>query len=106
MFDIAWSEMAVIAVVALVILGPKELPNALRLLASWLRYARKMANEFQSGFNDIVREAELQDMHQKMKSISKGDIGKIIEEHIDPTGDIKKQIASPESDDKSNVKPS
>ena len=96
MFDIAWSELAVIAVVALVILGPKELPNALRMLAGWLKYARKMAGEFQSGFNELLREAELDEMQKKMQSIRKGDIGKIIEEHVDPTGEIKSGLTSPE----------
>ena len=51
MFDIGWSEIAIIVVVALVVLGPKELPNALRMATQWIRYARKMASEFQSGID-------------------------------------------------------
>ena len=53
MFDIGWSEMAIIAVVALVVIGPKELPNALKTVAYWMTQARKMAREFQSGVDEM-----------------------------------------------------
>ena len=49
MFDIAWSELGVIAVVALVVIGPKDLPRVLRTMGQWTSKARSMAREFQSG---------------------------------------------------------
>jgi sec-independent protein translocase protein TatB len=88
MFDIGWSEIAIIVVVALVVLGPKELPNALRMATQWLRYARKMASEFQSGIDQIVREAELDDARKAVQSVASMDLASEIKQAVDPTGDI------------------
>ena len=92
MFDLGWDEMAVIAVVALVFLGPKELPNALRTVSSLTKAARKLAGEFQSGVNEIIREADLEDTKKKLtelQSINKNTIQKAVEKAVDPTGEIK-----------------
>src|SRR4029450_13815034 len=59
MLDIGWSEMLIIGVVALVVIGPKELPGALKTFAYWMKQARKLAREFQSGVDDMIRQAEL-----------------------------------------------
>ena len=58
MFDLGWGELLVVGAVALVVLGPKELPNALRTITNLTKSARRLAGEFQSGINEIVREAE------------------------------------------------
>ena len=55
MFDLGWSELLVVGVVALVVLGPKELPNALRTVSNLTKAARKLAGEFQSGINAALR---------------------------------------------------
>lgn len=92
MFDLGWDEMAVIAVVALVVLGPKELPNALRTVSSLTKAARKLAGEFQSGVNDIIREADLEETKKKLtelQSINKNTIQRAVEKAVDPTGEIK-----------------
>jgi sec-independent protein translocase protein TatB len=88
MFDIGWSEIAIIVVVALVVLGPKELPNALRMATQWIRYARKMASEFQSGIDQIVREAELDDARKAVQSVATMDLAGEIKQTVDPTGEI------------------
>jgi sec-independent protein translocase protein TatB len=62
MFDIGWSEFALIAVVALIAIGPKELPGVLRTVGQWMGKARKMAAEFQSQFQEAMREAEMADL--------------------------------------------
>ena len=95
MFDIGWSEMLIIAVVTLVVLGPKELPHALKTFSHWMRAARKLGSEFQSGVNDIVREAELDDAKRELQKLSKNSISDKIEKAIDPTGDPKKAINAP-----------
>src|SRR6201991_4238303 len=59
MFDIGWSEIVVIAVVALIAIGPKELPGVLRMVGQWMGKARKMAAEFQGQFQGAMREAEM-----------------------------------------------
>src|ERR1700755_3195158 len=56
MFDIGWSELVVIAVVALIAIGPKELPGVLRMVGQWMGKARKMAAEFQGQFQEAMRE--------------------------------------------------
>src|SRR5215831_18734336 len=57
MFDIGWSEFVLIAVVALIAIGPKELPGVLRMVGQWMGKARKMAAEFQGQFQEAMREA-------------------------------------------------
>jgi sec-independent protein translocase protein TatB len=98
MFDLSWGEMARIGVVALVVLGPKELPNALRTITNLTKTARKLANEFQSGVNEIVREADLEDARKLAQGVSKGSISKAIEKAVDPTGDLKTTIKGVESE--------
>lgn len=92
MFDIGWSEMAVIAVVALIVLGPKELPNALKTAAQWMRTARKLAREFQSGVDQIVREAELDEARKTVQQVTRVNIGKEIEKVVDPTGETRREL--------------
>ncbi len=93
MFDIGWSEMAVVALIALIVMGPKELPKAMRSLAKWTRKARSMAREFQSGIDDMVREADLEDARKMVESAKSFDIGKSVEETIDPAGDLRNEAS-------------
>ena len=65
MFDIGWGELLVIGVVALVAIGPKELPTVLRTLGQWMAKLRRMASEFQGQFQEAMREAE---MSEKLKA--------------------------------------
>ncbi len=92
MFDIGWSEMAVIAVVALVVLGPKEIPNALKTAAQWMRTARKLAREFQGGVDQIVREAELDEARKTVQQATSMSIGREIEKVVDPTGETRRDL--------------
>jgi sec-independent protein translocase protein TatB len=88
MFDIGWQELFIVAVIGVIIIGPKDLPRALRTVAKWVRKARALAREFQGGLDDMVREAELDDLKKNMESTANLDITKEIENTIDPTGDI------------------
>jgi sec-independent protein translocase protein TatB len=69
MFDIGWSELVVIAVVALIAIGPKELPGVLRMVGQWMGKARKMASEFQGQFNEAMREAEMADVKKAFDDV-------------------------------------
>ena len=92
MFDLGWDEMLVIGVVALVVLGPKELPNALRTVSLLMKNARKLAGEFQTGVNDIIREADLEEARKKLtevQSLNKNSIQDAITKAVDPTGEMK-----------------
>jgi sec-independent protein translocase protein TatB len=88
MFDIGWSEMALIAFIALIVIGPKELPHAMRSAAKWMKKARALAREFQSGVDDMIREADLEDARRAIDTAKNLDIGKAVEETIDPTGSV------------------
>jgi sec-independent protein translocase protein TatB len=69
MFDIGWSEFVLIAVVALIAIGPKELPGVLRTLGQWMTKARKMAAEFQGQFQEAMREAEMADLKKSFDEV-------------------------------------
>ncbi len=75
MFDIGWSEFVLIAVVALIAIGPKELPGVLRTLGQWMAKARKMAAEFQSQFQEAMREAEMADLKDSFDEVRKAASG-------------------------------
>ena len=92
MLNIGWGEMAVIAVVTLIVVGPKELPNVLRTGAHWMRQVRKLSREFQSGVDSLVREAELDEAKKIVTSVKQGTIGREIEKAVDPTGEITKSL--------------
>ena len=65
MFDISWGKLVIIGVVALLVIGPKELPAVLRQLGQWMTKIRRMAAEFQGQFNDAMREAEMADLKKQ-----------------------------------------
>jgi sec-independent protein translocase protein TatB len=94
MFDLSWSHIAILVVVALLVLGPKELPNAIRTGAQLLRTGRKLAGEFRSGFDELIREAELEDTRRTIREAMEGGLEKTLAEHVDPTGEIKGAISS------------
>jgi sec-independent protein translocase protein TatB len=75
MFDIGWSEFVLIAVVALIAIGPKELPGVLRTVGQWMGKARRMAAEFQSQFQEAMREAEMADLKDSFDEVRKAASG-------------------------------
>jgi len=65
MFDISWGKLVIIGVVALIVIGPKELPMVLRTVGQWMSKIRRMASEFQGQFQDAMREAEMADLKKQ-----------------------------------------
>ena len=70
MFDIGWTELLVIGVVALIAIGPKELPGALRAVGHWMGKVRRMASEFQDQFREAMREAEVADLKKQVDDMT------------------------------------
>lgn len=68
MFDVAPTELMLVAVIALVVIGPKDLPRAMRFVGQWVGRARGMARHFRSGIDTMMREAELAEMEAKWKA--------------------------------------
>jgi sec-independent protein translocase protein TatB len=89
MFDIGWSELLLIAVVALIAIGPKELPGALRTFGQWMGKVRRMAGEFQNQFHEAMREAELADLKKEVDEMSAKAAGYA---DFDPIGDVRRDI--------------
>lgn len=104
MFDISWGKLVIIGVVALLVIGPKELPAVLRQLGQWMGKIRRMASEFQGQFQDAMREAEMADLKQQFDETTSGlksafdttDIKNELEKMIqDPTGTTSTAPAAP-----------
>src|SRR5262245_37798421 len=69
MFDIAWSELLVILVVALVVVGPKDLPRLMRTAGQWAGRARAMADQFRRSFDDMARQSELDELRAEVQKL-------------------------------------
>jgi sec-independent protein translocase protein TatB len=95
MFDIGWSELLVIGVVALIAIGPKELPGVLRMVGQYMGKVRRMASEFQGQFQEAMREAEMADIKKHVDDIT--DTAKTYT-NFDPLGDISKQFETANED--------
>ena len=90
MFDLAWSEIALIGVVALVVIGPKDLPEAIRGVAQGIGKLRKMAGEFRSQADELVREANLDEVRNTISDIRNFNIRGELEKAVDADGSVRK----------------
>ena len=100
MFDIGWSELLVIGVVALIAIGPKELPGVLRAIGHWAGKVRRMASEFQGQFQEAMREAEMADLKKKFDEASSAatDFGNSISNPLETVSrDIDKALDTTET---------
>jgi sec-independent protein translocase protein TatB len=91
MFDIGWGELVVIGIVALIAIGPKELPTVLRTLGQYMGKVRRMASEFQGQFQEAMREAEMADLKKHAEDI-KSSVTELTS--FDPMASTKKDIES------------
>ena len=94
-FDLGWSEMLVIGAVALVVIGPKELPKTLRTVGIWARKARSMTRELQGSVEEMIREAELDEVRRDLKKAMDFDLKGEVEKTVDPTGELAESIKLP-----------
>jgi sec-independent protein translocase protein TatB len=93
MFDISWGKIIIIGMVALVVIGPKELPSVLRMVGQWMGKMRRMAAEFQGQFQDAMREAEMADLKKTFDDTTSG-----LTSVFDPVkNDIDKMVSDPMS---------
>lgn len=96
LFDLGWSEILLIGVVALVFIGPKDLPKAMRVAGYWIRKARNLSREFQGSIDQMIREAELDDVRQQLKKATEFDLEHEFHNTIDPTGSLREGLKPPE----------
>ena len=108
MFDIGASELLVIVIVAVIVIGPKDLPLAMRTAGRWIGKMRKLSSHFRSGIDTMVREAELEDMEKKWKEQN----ARIMREHpqggpkeMEPTGAYPPPTTAPAPASAESAKP-
>lgn len=95
MFDIGWPELMVIAVIALVVIGPKDLPKAVYGVGKWVRKARMVAREFQTHVDDMMREAELDEIRQQALKARDLNLTRVVEQAVDPDGKLRSAFDDP-----------
>jgi sec-independent protein translocase protein TatB len=95
MIDLAWSEIALIAVVALVVIGPKDLPEAVRGVARGVQKLRRMAGEFRSQADELVREANLDELRQQIHDIRNFNVRDEFEKAVDKDGSLRRSFDDP-----------
>ncbi len=91
MFDIAPTELLIVALVALVVIGPKDLPRVMRTVGHWVGRARGMARHFHTGVETMIREAELEEMEKKWREENE----RIMREHPLPAWDAAEAAPPP-----------
>ncbi len=96
MFDIGWSELLVIGIVALIVIGPKELPGVLRTVGNYMGKIRRMASEFQGQFHEAMREAEMADLKKSVDEMAESATKGFTD--FDPIGSVRKEIDSLSAD--------
>jgi len=89
MFDIGWSEIAVIVVVALIVIGPKDLPRVLKTVGIWVRKARMLTRDFQNSVDEMIREADMEDVRRQATELRNLNIAREVEKTIDPSGSLR-----------------
>ena len=117
MFDISWTEFLLIGIVALIVIGPKELPAVMRTMGQWTRKIRGMAADFQNQFQEAMREAEMADLKKEVDDLAHGvthgftnlDPLKSVREDVETMGkDIEKSLAGdaePKAESVANAEP-
>ena len=93
MFDIGWTEMMVVVLVLILVVGPKDLPKVVRTVCQWTAKARRMSREFTSSLEEIGRETELDELRRDLNSIGGGTSVTALDKHLDPDGSLKKAIS-------------
>jgi sec-independent protein translocase protein TatB len=94
MFD--WNELLVIGAAALIFIGPKDLPGTLRTLGKFVAKARGMARDFQTNVDDMVREAELDEVKKQVQKLEYGGLEQMIQDSVDPKGRIQDALRAPD----------
>jgi sec-independent protein translocase protein TatB len=92
MFDIGWQELFIIAAIALIVVGPKDLPRVLSQVTKYIRKARGIAREFQSSIDEVVRQADLDEIRKEVETSSGFDLKNEFRNTIDPDGELSRQL--------------
>lgn len=111
MFDIGWQELFIVAVFAIIVIGPKDLPKAIRSISKMIRKARSMARDLQDSMDDVIREADLEDIRNTVQgdgldmAKSIGDAAGLEMDDLDLDTDLRKEMMEAEEDLKAFTNP-
>lgn len=98
MFDLSWSEILVVLIVALVVVGPKDLPRLMHMMGRWMGKARNMANEFRKSFDEMARQAELDELRKEIAALRAerplSDLDRPVEHGIAPANSHDPEVAA------------
>jgi len=98
MFDLGWSEFMLVAIVTVIVVGPKELPRVLRTVTQAIRKVRGLASEFHSTMEEMAREAEVDELTKQIRQANKADMEQTIANTVDPTGEVGKSLKAIKDD--------
>ena len=93
MFDFAWSELALIGVVGLIFIGPKDMPTAIRAVTDVLKKGRKLAGEFQTHVDEMVREADLGEARESFRELRTMNIRGQVMKALDSDGSLRRTLS-------------
>jgi sec-independent protein translocase protein TatB len=91
-----WNELLIIGAAALIFIGPKELPGTLRTIGKFVAKARSMARDFQTNVDDMVREAELDEVKKQVQKLEHGGLERMVQDTVDPKGQLSKALEAPD----------
>ena len=92
MLDIGWPELFIVLVIALLVIGPRDLPRAMNRVGRWVRGARSMASQFQRHFDEMARDAELDELRDMKRKMSARGIKDEVAKAVDPDGDLRRSM--------------
>lgn len=92
MFDLGWSEFMLVAIVTVIVVGPKELPRVLRTVTQAIRKVRGLASEFHSTMEEMAREAEVDELTNQIRNANKRDFEETVSKTVDPSGELNKSL--------------
>lgn len=92
MFDLGWQELFIIAAIGLIVVGPKDLPRVLSQITKYVRKARGIAREFQSNIDEVVRQADLEEIRKDVEKNAGLDLENDIRNTLDPGGEIARRL--------------
>ena len=98
MLDLGWQEFFLIATIAVVVVGPKDLPNVIRTVVGWIRKVRSMARDFQGSIEEVAREAELGDIRKEAEKLRSGNLSETILDAVDPDRDLSNALKDARAD--------
>ena len=88
MFSFGWSEIALIVIVVIIVVGPKEIPNLLKQIGTFSKSLKKISRDFKNSLNELAEENDLKDVKKSISDLNS------IKKNLDPTVDLQKEINS------------